>query len=207
EAVSVMQAVGGNCGTLVRAPSNDPVWIKRILDIGAEGVMIPAVNSAEEANAAARACHYAPRGMRGMAPTIVRASGYGADWKSYVERIEEEVLVICQIESAAAIENVDAIASVEDVDLLFIGPFDLSASLGFLGQPDHPTVLKAVETVEAAAKAHRKHLGSISTPGRSTKDLLQAGYNLIVPDADLLLLRDAARTAAKKAKALVDSRL
>ena len=113
DAVRVMQALGEDCVPYARVPANDPVWIKRVLDAGVQGVMVPSVNDAADAAAAVGACHYAPRGSRGMAATIVRASNFGADWEAYVERIEREVLVICQIESQGAVENVEAIAATE----------------------------------------------------------------------------------------------
>lgn len=204
ESISVMQALGHSCPALARVPGNDPVWIKRILDAGVDGVMVPAVNSQEEAIAAAAACHYAPRGNRGMAAVVVRAADYGANWREYIQRIEEEVLVICQIETAEAVENAAEIATVEDVDLLFIGPFDLSASLGFLGQPDHPDVMAAISRVEAAAISAGKLLGGISTPGRGVGDLLSAGYRMILPDSDLALLREGARSSVEQLRELLD---
>ncbi len=196
DTISVMQALGPGCGALVRVPGNDPVWVKRVLDAGAEGVMVPAVNSREEAEEAAAACHYAPRGLRGMAAVLARAADYGADWPDYVRRIEEEVLVICQIETGAAVANAAEIAAVADVDLLFIGPFDLSASMGHLGEPDHPEVQAAIAEVEATAKAAGKLLGGIATPGRNVAALLAAGYDMILQDSDLTLLRDSARASA-----------
>ena len=201
DAIAVMQALGPDCVPCVRSPSNDPVWIKRILDAGAQGVMIPSVNDETEAQSAVAACHYAPLGNRGMAATIVRASGFGANWQDYVRRIEAEVLVMCQIETGRAVENVDKIAAVEGVDMLFIGPFDLSASMGFLGQPDHPEVRSAIGRVESAAKAAGKFVGGISTPERSAEALLSDGYDLILPDSDVALLGEAARTSVSRLKA------
>jgi 2-keto-3-deoxy-L-rhamnonate aldolase RhmA len=132
-----------------------------------------------------------------MAATIVRASNFGADWEAYVERIEREVLVICQIESQGAVENVEAIAATEGLDMLFVGPFDLSASLGYLGQPDHREVRGAIDRIEAAAKSAGALLGGISTPGRTSGELLAQGYDLILPDGDVALLRDGARASVR----------
>lgn len=201
DAARVMQALGADCVPYARVPANDPVWIKRVLDAGVRGVMVPSVDDAAAAAAAVAACHYAPRGSRGMAATIVRASNFGADWQDYVERIEQEVLVICQIESCRAVENVEAIAGTEGLDMLFIGPFDLSASLGYLGQPDHPEVRTVIERIEAAAKSAGALLGGISTPGRSSRELLAAGYDLILPDGDVALLRDGASASLRALRA------
>jgi 2-keto-3-deoxy-L-rhamnonate aldolase RhmA len=106
------------------------------------------------------------------------------------------VLVICQIETGKAVANAVEIAAVADVDLLFIGPFDLSASMGYLGEPDHPEVRAAIAEVEAKTKEAGKLLGGIATPGRGAAELLAAGYDLILQDSDLSLLRESARASA-----------
>lgn len=199
DAVSLMHAVQGRtCAPLIRVPANDPVWIKRALDLGIAGIMIPALDNAAEAEAAVGACRYPPQGRRGMAPTIVRASAYGADWCGYVERAAKDLLVICQIETAGAVRNASEIAAVEGVDMLFLGPFDLSAALGRMGEPDHPEVRNRIEQVEQAAKAAGKHLGGIPTPGRTAEALFAAGYDLVLADFDVLLLRDAARSSVAR---------
>ena len=192
-AVAVMRAMNGSgCTPLVRVPANDAAWIKRVLDAGAAGVMIPAVNDAAEAEAAVAACHYPPRGIRGMAAPIVRAAGYGVDWRGYVDAIGRSVLTICQIETRAAVDNVAEIVAVPGLDMVFIGPFDLSASLGYMGEPDHPDVRAAIGAVEAAAKAAGCLLGAIPTPERSVKALYDAGYDLVLADGDLVFLREGA---------------
>lgn len=199
DAIALMHAVQGRgCTPLMRVPANDPVDIKRSLDAGVAGVMIPAVDSKADAEAAIAACRYPPRGRRGMAASMVRASDYGADWRDYVKRADEALLVICQIESGAAVQNAAEIAAVDGVDMLFIGPFDLSANLGHLGEPDHGAVRSAIASVEEAAKAAGCLLGAIPTPGRSVEDLLAAGYDLILADADTMLLRDGARRSVAR---------
>ena len=193
DAIPMLQAVAAS-GTapLIRVPSNDPVALKRTLDLGVSGVMIPSVNSRAEAEAAVAACRYPPRGIRGMAPTIVRASDYGRHWQDYVREIDEKFLVICQIESAEAVAAAPEIAAVEGVDVLFIGPFDLSASLGHLGEPDHAEVQEAIASVEQAAQEAGCLMGALPTVARPPAALLAAGYKLILPDADTLILRDGA---------------
>ncbi len=199
--IPLIHAIQGQpCAPLVRVPSNDPVALKKVLDIGVAGVMVPSVDTAEQAAAAVAACRYPPKGHRGMAVGIVRASDYGARTQEYLAESEDALMIMCQIESAEAVENVREIAAVEGVDMLFIGPFDLSASLGHLGEPDHPKARAAIDEIEAAAKSAGVMLGTIPTPGRSAADLAQAGYSLVMADSDLLLLRDAARSsiAAKR---------
>ena len=196
DAIALMQAIQGrDCAPLMRVPSNDEVALKRALDTGVVGVMVPAVNTAAEAEAAVAACHYPPRGRRGMAAAIVRGADYGLRAAEYIESAGEELLVMCQIESAEAVENVVAIAGTEGVDMLFVGPFDLSANVGHLGEPDHPEVRAMIARVEAAAKAAGKLLGAIPTPERSAAELVAAGYELIIADADVVLLRDGARAS------------
>jgi len=203
DAIGQMQAIQGrDCTALLRVPENSPVWLKKVLDAGVGGVMVPGVDSAAEAEAAVQACRYAPKGLRGMAATVVRASNYGADWQDYIGRVETDLLVICQIESQAAVEAAADIASVEGVDMIFVGPFDLSASLGYLGQPDHPEVRAAITAVETAAKAAGKLLGAIPTPARSAKELYDDGYDLVLADSDVVLLREA---AGRGCRALLDA--
>ena len=176
DAIALMQAIQGrDCAPLMRVPSNDEVALKRALDTGVAGVMIPAVNTADEAAAAVAACHYPPRGRRGMAAAIVRGADYGLRATEYIERAGEELLVMCQIESAEAVENAAAIAGTEGVDMLFVGPFDLSANLGHVGEPDHPEVRAAIARVEAAAKSAGTRLGAIPTPERAPAELVAAG--------------------------------
>ncbi len=194
DAVAVMRALRGSaCTPLVRVPANDPTWIKRVLDAGAQGVMVPVVNSAAEAEAAVAACHYPPRGFRGMAAPIVRAARYGDDWQGYVRDIAGSLLVICQVETGTAVENVAEITAVDGLDMIFVGPFDLSGSLGHLGEPDHPDVRAAIARVEEAAKAAGCLLGGIPTPERAPKALYEAGYDLVLADIDLVMLREGAR--------------
>ncbi len=208
DAVALMHAVQARaCAPLIRVPSNDPVILKRVLDIGVVGVMIPAVNTAAEATAAVAACRYPPKGIRGMATSIVRASDYGANSRDYLAAADDSLLIMCQIESAEAVDNVAAIAATEGVDLLFIGPSDLSASLGYPGEPDHPEVRKKMAQVEAAAKQAGRALGGIPTPERSAEDLLAAGYGLILADSDVGLLGGSARARVKALRAAAERKV
>lgn len=192
-AISVIQAVERwGCTPYCRIPANDPVWIKRVLDIGVAGVMVPAVNSPEQAQAVVEGCRYPPRGRRGLAATLVRASRYGNDLEDYLQSSDERLFTIVQIETEQAVANAAGIAAVEGIDMVFIGPFDLSADLGCLGQPDHPDVRGAIESVERTVQAAGKLLGGIPSPGRSAAELFAAGYRLVLAGSDVILLRDAA---------------
>lgn len=205
DALSLLQAMQGRgCAPLLRVGANDPVEIKRVLDLGLAGIMIPSVDNREAAAEAVAACRYPPLGRRGMAPTIVRASDYGRDWRGYVERAARDLLVICQIESPEAVASAAGIAAIEGVDMIFLGPFDLSAALGHPGKPDHPEVRRRIEETEAAVKAAGRLLGGIPTPERDAAALFAAGYDLVLADFDLVLLRDAAGASLDRLRAARD---
>jgi 4-hydroxy-2-oxoheptanedioate aldolase len=191
------------CAALMRVPANDPVELKRALDIGLDGVMIPAIDTADQARAAVAGCRYPPKGTRGLAAGVVRASGYGTDLARYMETAEREFLIMGQIETATGLENVETIAAVEGVDMLFVGPYDLSANLGYLGAPDHPDVDKAIERVKAAARDNGKLLGIIPTPGRGVADLFARGFHMVLGTADIILLREAAKAEVATARAVL----
>ena len=196
--VAQLQAMGAyGVAPLVRAPWNDLVWIKRILDAGAYGVMIPSVNTREQAIAAVQACKYPPAGIRGIAGSP-RAAGFGRDTSAYLKRANDEILVILQVETPQAIENLDAIGKVPGVDALFIGPMDLSTSMGHLGNPAHPEVQAAIATVEAKAKALGMPLGTISAGWDQAKMLYDRGYQLITLLSDVILLSRASAEALAK---------
>ena len=194
ECVSMMQALRGTaCLPIVRVPWNDHVIIKRVLDAGARGIMVPSVNSAAEAEAAVAACRYPPRGRRGIAGGIARATRYGLQLDDYLRRFEDdELLVICQIETCQAVDNVETIAAVEGADVLFIGPNDLAADAGFFNRMNVPEVEALVSRVEEVCAAGGVMLGGIVNPGRSLEQLKQKGYRMMLQDADTALLRDAA---------------
>ncbi|MGD9743702.1 MAG: HpcH/HpaI aldolase/citrate lyase family protein [Dongiaceae bacterium] len=180
------------CSPLVRVPLNDAAEIKRTLDIGIDGVMAPAVNSRAEAAAFVAACRYPPEGIRGVAVPIIRASGYGLETKRYIAEANDALLTIAQIETRAAVEAVSEIVAVPGIDMVFVGPYDLSASLGHLGEPDHPEARALIGQVEAAAKRAGKWLGTIATTARPADRLFADGYQLVLGSADVGLLREAA---------------
>src|SRR4051812_19988474 len=141
---SQLQAlVGGTAAPVVRPAWNDMVLIKRLLDIGVQNFLVPYVQTAEEARAAVAATRCPPQGIRGVAVTH-RANRYGRV-KDYFKRANDEICVLVQIETATALKNLEAIAAVEGVDGLFIGPSDLAAALGHLGNNGHPDVRTAIE--------------------------------------------------------------
>ncbi|HVJ51278.1 MAG TPA: aldolase/citrate lyase family protein [Aliidongia sp.] len=182
-----------SAGAFIRVAKNDPAMLKRVLDLGVEGVMIPSISNAEEARAAIAACLYPPNGKRGYAAPVVRASEFGLRAGDYVGRgaAGAELVVMLQIETAAGAANAMEICAVGGFDVVFLGPGDLSGDLGALGRFDHPDFLKAVSVVEAAAKAHGKILGCLPYPGASLEQLWERGYRVLTPGSDVAMLREA----------------
>ena len=177
---------------MLRVASNDPVQFKRALDIGVEGVMVPSVSSAAEAAAAVASCRYPNAGKRGFAAPILRAANFGLATADYVAKAADELLIAVQIETLAGAANAADIAAVEGVDVVFIGPNDLSGDLGALGQFDHPDFVKAVAAIEAGVKSAGKVLGCLPYPGSDPAELHRRGHRFICSGADVALLRDAA---------------
>ncbi len=193
-AVQQFQAItAGGAAPLIRVPANDPVDLKRALDAGPAGVMVPAVSSADEARAAVKACRYPPEGIRGVAHSVIRASGYGVDIGGYLEWFKTEFLLICQIETMDGVDAVDAIAAVEGVDMLLVGPMDLSASAGHFNNPDCATIDALMARVGEAAKNAGALLGTMATAGRTAPALFEAGYHFVLDTVDIALLREMAQ--------------
>ena len=183
-----LQAVNGYpVQVMVRPPVNDTVLIKQYLDLGVQNLLVPMVNSAAEAEAAVAATRYPPHGVRGVGSALARA----ARWNrvpDYLARAAETVSVTVQIESAAAVEAVEEILSVDGVDAIFLGPSDLAASLGLLGQQEHPQVRAAVEHCLAAAKAAGKPAGVNAFNPETARAYLAAGAVFVLVGADVALL-------------------
>lgn len=156
---SMRAAQAGRATVMVRVPGQDPDYLKRVLDAGAEAIMVPMVETAEQARAVVAACRYPPAGRRGYSAPTVRASGYGAD-PDYAAKANDTLFICVQIESDTAVEQAGAIAAVEGVDMVFIGVADLSGSIGLLGQPGHKDVDAQIRKAEAAVKAAGKPLGT-----------------------------------------------
>lgn len=199
----VLRAVrSGGAEPLLRVPSHDLNHLKRVLDAGARTLMVPLVETAEEAEAIAAACRYPPHGQRGYAATLVRASGFGMR-AGYGKGAAEELFLAVQIESAKGVANAAAIAAVEGIDMVFIGPNDLAGNLGCFEQLDAPKVDQAVDAIAAGVRSSGKFLGIIPYGKRDAGALARLGFSLIATAADLALLRDAARAdCAAFAKAL-----
>jgi 2-keto-3-deoxy-L-rhamnonate aldolase RhmA len=194
QAAAVMRGLHGR-GTVpfVRVRENQPLPIRQALDLGAQGVIVPMIHTAEEARAAVRAAKYPPQGERGFA--FVRANDYGADFDAYVSTANEQVAVVAMIESRRGVDNIEAILAVPGVDGVFVGPYDLSGSCGVPGQLDHPAVVAAQERVLAACAAAGRSAGlHLVTPTPEAIAATRArGYTFIALGMDTVFLRESAR--------------
>ncbi|MCW4049387.1 MAG: aldolase/citrate lyase family protein [Candidatus Bathyarchaeota archaeon] len=185
-AQTLMQAMRPDTKTtpIVRVWWNDLVAIKRALDIGAYGILVPWVNTKEEAEMAVKATRYAPNGLRGCGPR--RAAMFDPD---YLKTADQEIMVIVQIETKEAVANIEDICSVEGVDATYIGPADLSASHGHLGNMSHPEVQKAIDTVYDATKAAGLATGIHQASGSSIPKRMAKGYNMVTIGNDLIYMK------------------
>eukprot|EP00927_Polykrikos_kofoidii_P077116 TRINITY_DN74096_c0_g1_i1.p1 TRINITY_DN74096_c0_g1~~TRINITY_DN74096_c0_g1_i1.p1 ORF type:complete len:313 (+),score=56.95 TRINITY_DN74096_c0_g1_i1:86-1024(+) len=202
-AVPMLQAAeAAGVPGLLRVPVNQTDIIKKALDLGPAGVVVPLVHSVEEARCAVAACRYPPRGVRGFAAPLVRASAWGLD-SEYVQECEDRHLLFCQIESPEAVEAADAILAVDGVDGVFVGPMDLATAMGHIGDSMHADVSRALARVEAAAARHPSKVLAGFTGGRDPSDMFRAGYRLLASAADLTLLRGAAVADAARGAAAI----
>ncbi|MEO8563582.1 MAG: aldolase/citrate lyase family protein [bacterium] len=179
-----LQAVAATPATcLVRIAANEAPRFKRVLDAGAAGVMVPYVSTADEARAAVSAMRYPPRGMRGVAK-MTRASSFGANFDAYFANAHEWLVTLTQIETAEAVANAPAIAAVDGVDVLFVGPMDLTTSMGIPGQYGNPRFHEALRVVAEAAKDAGKAAG-ILLLDRANIGLCRAlGYTVVALGSD-----------------------
>jgi len=197
---NIFRGLGGfDCVPVARLPLNDPIWIHRTLDAGARGLIIPMVKTAAEAEAAVREAKYPPRGGRGFGYS--RANLYGADFEAYIASANEEIALIMQIEHQDAIVNLDAILRVEGVDGVFIGPLDLSGSMGITGQLDHPQMVGALETYRSACRAHKKSAGLhiIRPNADNVRRALDEGYTMLALGLDNVFMEQSAHASLKAA--------
>ena len=193
-----LQATGQSCPCVVRVPANDEVWIKKALDVGANGIIAPQVNSAADAEAIVRRCKYPPDGTRGVG--ISRAHKYGLEFNEYMERANNEIAVILQAETAQALKNISEMVKVPGVDAIFIGPYDLSASLGKMGQLTDPEVKQAIQTIAEACKKAGVRLGIFAATADAVEPFIQQDFTLLAIGTDGLHMAQSARKTLKALK-------
>jgi 2-dehydro-3-deoxyglucarate aldolase/4-hydroxy-2-oxoheptanedioate aldolase len=193
--ITQLQAMNGTgVVPLVRAPWNDFVIIKRILDAGVKGLLVPYVNTREETVEAVRACRYPPQGVRGVAGSP-RAQGYGQGVQDYLDRANDEILLVTAVETPVAVANLEGILAVHGVDGIFIGPMDLATNMGFLGNPSHPDVQEVIAEIEKKVLGAGKVLATISGNWEQAQRLYDKGYQMVTLMADGVSL---AKLAAEK---------
>ncbi len=195
--LSQLQALAvGTATPIVRPAWNDPVLIKRFLDIGATGLLIPFVQNADEARKAVAATRYPPDGIRGVA-TSTRAGRFGRT-KAYLQKANDEICVLVQVETKTALDNLEAIAAVKGVDGVFIGPSDLAAALGHLGDPGHAEVQAAISDAVKRLKASGKAAGILTSSEADARRYLAEGYTFVAVGSDIGLLARAGEALAAK---------
>lgn len=194
----IIAVENGGSIPLVRLAGMDPLQCKAVLDSGAAGVLIPSINTPAEAEAAVRMAKYPPRGLRGVG--LARAQGYGEQFPEYIAQADTDSLVIVQIEHIEGVKNIEEILAVPGIDGTFIGPYDLSMSLGIPGQLAHPEVTKAKKRVLEATLAHGLsagiHLVHPRTAVADSRAAIQEGYTFLAHGTDMLILVESARALA-----------
>jgi 4-hydroxy-2-oxoheptanedioate aldolase len=181
--------------SIVRVPHGELGYAQRLLDNGAQGIVYPGVDTADQAAQFVRACRYPPRGTRGAGAGL-RAARHGGDGGYYDATVEDGRLLVAQIESATAVANIDAICAVDGVDMLLIGPRDLSASLGRLNRFDDPELWELIGHAAARIKAAGKFLASTLFPGKTVPEMFAEGYDLVLAGKDTDFVLNGARALA-----------
>ncbi len=195
EAHQMIQTIDlAGCVPLVRVGDNDPLIIKRVFDCGAHGILVPMINSPDEARLAVEAAYYPPKGTRGVG--LSRAQDYGIGFHDYRARALEQTVVIVQIEHMQGVENLEAILAVEGVDGFIIGPYDLSGSLNQPGNFDHPDVKKALERVSVIMNDSPKPGGYhvVSTNHEELRQRINEGYKFIAYGDDMVMFAEKVKT-------------
>ncbi len=196
DVAGLVQAGGKGAACIVRVPDHADRSIKNALDSGADGIIVPMVNTAAQAEGIVAASKYPPLGRRGLAST--RAHGYGASFEEYLQRANNDISVILQAEHVEAVKNIDSITSVPGVDCILVGPYDLSGSMGMLGQVTHPHVQEAIMNVSSACQKKGIPLGIFSPDPNLLVDYHRRGFTLLALGQDTTFLLDAARLSRQK---------
>lgn len=202
EAQSIIQVLDKQqCPAIVRLTSNHPDQIKRVMDAGATGVMVPMVKSAADARAAVQGVYYPPRGCRGVG--LARAQGYGASFPEYQQWLEDNAIVVVMIEHVDAVHAIDTILAVPGVDAYIIGPYDLSGSMGRPGDLNHPDVQDAIGQVLAAGQRAKKPGGIhvIEPDPDALQQRIQSGFNFLGYALDIRILDSICRNHMQQIRA------
>ncbi|MEQ0770679.1 4-hydroxy-2-oxoheptanedioate aldolase [Paraburkholderia tropica] len=195
--LSQLQAVAAYPGEpVVRPASGDPVLLKRLLDIGARNLLVPMVDTADEARALVSAVRYPPHGIRGVGSAVGRASRWSLR-TDYLDVSDDEVCLLVQAETTTAIGNLEAICAVDGVDGVFIGPADLAASMGYRGKATHPDVQQAIDNAIRTIVASGKAAGTLTSDPALARHYLELGCTFVATGVDILMFANAARKLAR----------
>ena len=196
--LSQLQAVAAYPGEAVVRPVNgDPALLKRLLDIGARTLLIPMIDTAEQARACVSAVRYPPHGTRGVGSAVGRASRWSSR-SNYLDIADDEVCLLVQAETTTALAHLDEICSVDGVDGVFIGPADLAASMGYRGQAGHPDVQKAIEQALGTIVKSGKAADTLTSDTVLARRYLELGCTFVATGVDILMFANAARKLAKE---------
>ncbi len=198
--LSVLQAVAAySSHPVVRIPHGDAALIKQVLELGATTLLVPMVETADQARALVRAMRYPPAGIRGVGSGLARSSRW-TGYPNYVREANDRVCLLVQVESVAAVAQLDEIAAVDGVDGVLIGPADLAASMGHLGQPSHPAVRHAVEAALSCIRQAGKAPGVLAVDETLARRYIEAGARFIAVGIDATILAQATRGIAGRFK-------
>lgn len=190
DVLRMVQAVRGPCAPVVRVPEQSEMWVKKVLDTGAAGLIVPHVNSAGEAARAVHWAKYPPEGGRSVG--FSRANRHGARFQENVETANAETAVVAQVEHVDGVRAIEGILAVAGIDAVFIGPYDLSASLGKPGRIQDPDVREAIRAVAAACARAKVPVGVFSVGVAGALKALEEGYTLVCAGIDSGLYAEAA---------------
>jgi 2-keto-3-deoxy-L-rhamnonate aldolase RhmA len=198
ESVNTMLAVtnGSEVSTIVRVPWNDKTMIKRLVDAGPDGILVPQINTREEAEYAVRAMKFPPLGERGAG--VARAQAYGLAMGEYYQSANEQVMTVMMIEHIQGVENIEDILKTPGVDAIMIGALDLSGSLGVLGQTDHPDVEGAIQKILAACRKAKIPCGMLALDPEQANRRIGEGFTFLIVAMDVFTLIGGAKTALSK---------
>jgi 2-dehydro-3-deoxyglucarate aldolase/4-hydroxy-2-oxoheptanedioate aldolase len=199
DAQLLLQVAGTKIPCLVRVPSNDETWIKKVLDIGASGIIVPQVRTEKDVMRVVQVSKYPPEGVRSVG--IARAQGYGENFQDYVASANREISVVIQIEHIDAVENIEKILKVPGIDCWFVGPYDLSASMGKTGLTTDPEVRNAISKVAKAAERASISTGIFGATTAAVEPYIKNGFTLIAVGIDSMLIGKAAKEIAGSCKA------
>jgi 2-keto-3-deoxy-L-rhamnonate aldolase RhmA len=197
-AQTAIQVLGKKILKIVRVPGNDEIWIKRVLDTGCDGILVPMVKTDEEARNAVRSSMYPVEGQRSVG--LTRAHKYGAGFNEYVSGANRNLIIMVQIEHIEGVRNIDSILKVKGIDSIFIGPYDLSASMGLIGKVSHPEVISAIEVIKRKCKKAGLPYGIFGMDPVTLSDELNDGCTFLLCGVDSAVLCSSYKEILNKLK-------